>query len=150
MAAAKGRRRNNSTFGLLPSNVFQSPACTSLTHAQWRVLTCLALEYRGRNNGDLSAALKVMARYGVRSQSVITASIRVLIERGLIERTRVGDRRRPHLYAVTWAAIDGHDKYDEGYRSGTRVASNAWKAWHRDSKPKLTVVPGVRSAVTRN
>ena len=135
---------------MLPVNVAGSSACATLTHSQFRVLVCLALQYRGRNNGDLSAALKVMARYGVRSQSVISTSIPVLIQRGLIERTRVGDRRRCHLYAVTWEAIDGQDKLDEGYRAGTRVASNDWKSWRSDTKPHLKVVPSSRSAVTRN
>lgn len=127
----KGRRTGH-TFAAKPHNIFRadcknkipSPASV-LSHKAAHLLDNLIAQYDGKNNGDLSAAPKIMKLYGWTSQGSVHSSIVELIASGFIEQTRQGGKNQCSLYAVTWLAIDEcNGKLDF---NSTKVASNLWK-----------------------
>lgn len=145
-------RRTNHTFAAKPHNIFRancknktpSPASV-LSHKAAHLLDNLIAQYDGKNNGDLSAAPKIMKLYGWNSQGSVYGALIELLALGFIEQTRQGGRNQCSLYAVTWLAIDECDgKLDV---KPTRVASNLWKpenqgkidprfvkAWHKQQQ----------------
>jgi hypothetical protein len=67
----------------------------------------LFAQYRGDNNGDLSACWKFMKPRGWRSEATLAKAKRELIDLGLIVETRKGARpNKASLYAVTWCDLD--------------------------------------------
>jgi hypothetical protein len=150
-------RRTSSSFAAKPHHIFRancknnipSPASV-LSHKAAHLLDNLTAQYDGQNNGDLSAAPKIMKLYGWSSQGSIHGALVELIGNGFIEQTRQGGKNQCSLYAVTWLAIDDcKGKLDV---NPTKVASNLWKpenrekidlrfitAWHKQqqkTKPK--------------
>jgi hypothetical protein len=127
----KGRRTSPS-FSAKPHHIFRanckngtpSPASV-LSHMAAHLLDNLTAQFNGTNNGDLSAAPKIMKLYGWNSQGSIHKALAELLALGFIEQTRQGGRNQCSLYAVTWLAIDDcKGKLDV---SPTNVASNLWK-----------------------
>lgn len=84
----------------------------------------LLVQFKGSNNGDLSAALSVMKSKGWTRGQTISNAVRELIYYGMIEMTRQGDLHRCSLYAVTWKPIDYCDGKLEV--KATKVASRLW------------------------
>ena len=165
-------RRESHTFSAKPHHIFRadckneipSPASV-LSHMAAHLLDNLTAQFNGSNNGDLSAAPKIMKLYGWTSQGSIHNALTELLALGFIEQTRQGGRNKCSLYAVTWLAIDDcKGKLDV---NPTRVASNLWKpenaekidprfinAWRKQqpkaetSEPtKLKTVPAMRTNV---
>lgn len=127
----KGRRTSHS-FSAKPHHIFRadckngtpSPA-SILSHMAAHLLDNLTAQFNGSNNGDLSAAPKIMNLYGWNSQGSIHKALAELLALGFIEQTRQGGRNQCSLYAVTWLAIDDcKGKLDV---NPTKVASNLWK-----------------------
>ena len=163
---AKGRRTGHS-FAAKPHNIFRAdcknkiPAPASiLSHMATHLLDNLIAQFDGKNNGDLSAAPKIMELYGWHSQGSIHKALTELLALGFIEQTRQGGKNQCSLYAVTWLAIDDcNGKLDI---EPTNVASNLWKpensekinwrfvhAWkQRKSKSLITQSPKLKTAVT--
>ena len=112
----------------IPLEVLKSPACKTLPPSALKVLICIAAQYKGYRNGDMSIARPIMEEFGMRSRRQIYAARDVLEERGLIIRTRQGGLHFGcNLYAVTWFGIDPCDgKHDV---SPNPVPLNAWKSW---------------------
>lgn len=125
-------RKFSGGFAALPYHIFRAncttrkpAAVSSLSHSAFHLLINLASQLNGKNNGDLSAAPKIMALYGWSSKGTLATALAELRERGFIELTRQGGRNKCNLYAVTWLAIDEcKGKLDIGE---TRVPSNLWK-----------------------
>jgi hypothetical protein len=163
-------RRSGPTFGTKPHHIFRadtrnnkpSPASV-LSHKAAHLLDNLVAQYNGSNNGDLSAAPKIMKLYGWTSQGSVHSALTELLALGFIEQTRQGGRNKCSLYALTWMAIDEcGGKLDV---PPTKVASNLWKpenkekinprfvdAWNSEKKkskpserPKLKVVVDMRT-----
>lgn len=159
-------RRSNYTFASKPHNIFRpnfmnnipSPASV-LTHKAAHLLDNLTAQFNGQNNGDLSAAPKIMKLFGWTSQGSVYGALVELLALGFIEQTRQGGKNQCSLYAVTWLAIDEcKNKLDV---KPTKVASNLWKpenadkinwrfkeAWQRQQEkpqPKLKTVVGIRT-----
>jgi hypothetical protein len=127
----KGRRTSH-TFSAKPHHIFRadckngipSPASV-LSHMAAHLLDNLTAQFNGSNNGDLSAAPKIMKLYGWNSQGSLHKALAELLAFGFIEQTRQGGKNQCSLYAVTWLAIDDcKGKLDV---SPTKVASNLWK-----------------------
>lgn len=127
----KGRRTSH-TFAAKPHNIFRadcknmvpSPASV-LSHKAAHLLDNLIAQYDGNNNGDLSAAPKIMKLYGWSSQGSVYSALVELLAYGFIEQTRQGGKNQCSLYAVTWHSIDEcKGKLDV---NPTKVASNLWK-----------------------
>jgi hypothetical protein len=158
------RRRTSPTFSAKPHHIFRadckngvpSPASV-LSHMAAHLLDNLTAQFNGSNNGDLSAAPKIMKLYGWNSQGSIHKALAELLALGFIEQTRQGGKNQCSLYALTWLAIDEcKRKLDV---DSTRVASNLWKpenagkidrrfveAWHhQQQKPQRNTPPKLKS-----
>ncbi len=122
----------NGGYCSIPQKVMNGPDVRALSHAIFRVLMALVSQYRGHNNGDLCATLKVMTDFGITSPDTIDRAIKELLMRGLIVQTQIGGysgrdgKRKPALYALSWLPIDGIDQRENGVWvpkiKGTRTA----------------------------
>lgn len=130
MARSKGVRETG-VFAMLPDEVLRSDACRTLPHPAYRMLVMVAAQYFGTNNGSLTLTRRTAAEYGLSNPHTIDASIRELLERCLLERTRPGSRLPPRaaMFAITWRPINepkGNDRHDA---TPTLKPSNAWAKW---------------------
>lgn len=135
----KGRRSEGTHTGL-PHAIFRSspgaPApAAALSKRALALLVDLAAQYNGRNNGDLSAAPKVLEPYGWRSQGTVADGLAELIALGFLQQTRQGGRNRCSLYALTWQPIDEgpHDVQP------TAVASGLWRPEKADQRDQVFI-----------
>lgn len=122
------------------------------------LLNDIGLQFRGANNGDLSAAWKIMQPRGWRSRDTLCRALAELLHFGLIEKTRQGSLNHCNLFALTWVAIDEcRNKLDA---SSTAVGSGLWKVpkapmparKRKNTAPNTTGVTdrhGSRASVTR-
>lgn len=99
-------RREAGGFTAIPHVLLRSPVFTSLSAHAVKLLMDLAAQYSGFNNGDFTMAWAVMEKRGWRSRETLNSARKQLLQAGLIEMTRIGDRRRPHLYGFTFFALD--------------------------------------------
>lgn len=85
----------------------------TLSGSALAVLMCLLRQYRGSNNGDLSAPFTNASTWGIGSKSTLANALKELQRRNLIVRTREGRFMKPGggcaLYAITWLPIDECD-----------------------------------------
>ena len=84
-----------------------------------KVLMHLLAQYRGSNNGDLSAPKSAAADYGL-SVNTWEKAKRELLQARFIEISRVGETRKCHLYAIDECG----SKLDI---SATHTYSDDWK-----------------------
>ena len=125
----KGRIESG-RFVAMPHAVLMHPDYVSLPSCAKVLLVDIALQYNGKNNGDLTATWIIMAKRGWRSKTTLTKALRALIENNFIQQTRTGQFMNPGkqcaLYAITWQAVDDC----EGKRleiNSTRVALRSFK-----------------------
>lgn len=112
--SSKGRRwksakekQDGGAFVRLPLSVLNSRAYLETSPYARMLLIDLAAQYRGDNNGDLSACWKFMRPRGWRSEETLAKAKRELIEMALIVETRKGARpNKASLYALTWCDLD--------------------------------------------
>lgn len=106
---AKGRQERG-TFALIPHAVMDSKDFRSLSGSAMLVLMSLLRQYRGNNNGDLSAEFSRANEWGIASKSTLAKALAELQECNLIIRTREGCFTNPGarcaLYAITWQPIN--------------------------------------------
>ena len=151
MSAPRGRRRRTGEhFAKIPTEVLTSPAFTSLPNYTVRLLLIAAAQYRGRNNGDIAVTYDIARNMGLASKKHLVRGLKLLLDRGLLVRTRVGGKRPlgPTLYALGWAAIDDlRNKFDPGVVA-TIYPPNAWASW----KPfaSSTGLPGDQRSAVHN
>lgn len=120
----KGRAESGSFFAW-PRTVAESAAYRYASAHGIKLLNDLCFQFRGSNNGDLSAAWGIMKAHGWKSRDTLHKALRELLELGLIEKTRQGGKHVCSLYALTWLAIDEcGGKLDV---SATRIPSGLWK-----------------------
>lgn len=112
--SARGKRwkearakRDGGGFVAIPLTVLDSAAYLGAgAHAKALLLDLLS-QYRGNNNGDLTACWRFMKERGWKSQDTLNRAKKALIECGLIVETRMGARpNKASLYAITWLALD--------------------------------------------
>lgn len=120
----KGRSDGGGFFAI-PHAVLHSPNYRALSAHAVKLLMDLGGQYRGANNGDLSAAWTVMHSLGWKSRDTLARALAVLLQFGMIEKTRQGGLNRCSLYALTWQAID--DCKGKLEVPATTVASGLWK-----------------------
>lgn len=145
MAAPRNPKRSESrSYSAKPHHIFRpnfaagtpSPAAV-LSHKAAHLLDNLAAQFNGKNNGDLSAAPKIMVLFGWKSRGSIDEALAELIANGFIEQTRQGGRNQCSLYAITWQSIDEcGGKLDV---KPTAVASNLWKLENAEKRDKRFV-----------
>ncbi|WP_295431920.1 hypothetical protein [uncultured Thiodictyon sp.] len=124
---AKGRSEGGS-FAALPHALFRAqgdepPPVARLSKLARLLLIDIAMQYRGGNNGNLSAAPKILEPYGWCSRGSIDKAISELVNEGFLQLTRQGGRNRCSLYALTWHGID-EGPHDE---KPNPVSSALWK-----------------------
>ncbi|TEP95575.1 hypothetical protein IPC65_05170 [Pseudomonas aeruginosa] len=107
----KSKGRNPSgTFAALPHAVMDSEDFRALSGGALKVLLGLLRQYRGMNNGDLSASFTQAKQWGVNSRTTLSKALDELQDHDLIIRTREGKFIKPGgccaLYAITWRPID--------------------------------------------
>lgn len=97
-------------FAGIPRVVLDTKDFQRLSLSAKTLLLCLAYQYRGRNNGDLSLPHGLAAQWGIRSKSTLVKALRELEMANLILKTREGRFLNPggccSLYALTWQPID--------------------------------------------
>jgi hypothetical protein len=157
LVKAKGRAETGG-YLRLPHNVMRSPNYRSLSAHAVKLLIDIGCQFKGVNNGDLSAAWNIMKLCGWRSRDTLCHSLAELLHYGLIEKTRQGGMNRCSLYALTWIAIDDcRGKLDV---RATHVPSGLWKIpqplmprrKRKNTASNTTGVPdrhGLRANVTR-
>lgn len=123
---AKGRR-NGHSFLQVPHPVMNSAAYCSLSPRAVKMLFDLAVQYKGKNNGDLVASMSFMKPRGWNSNDQIGKALDELLEKGLLVLTRQGRRPRiASLYALTWRPIDECGGKLEEVKP-TQTAPDNWK-----------------------
>lgn len=144
----KGRRESGS-FAAIPHAILDSPEYAGLSAHAVKALLDLFAQYRGENNGDLTAAWSLMQIRGWTSKALLYRALRELLDKGWIVKTRQGGRHQASLYGVTWKPINPcGGKLDV---SPTHVAPGTWKhqRGNQNSGPPVklcgpTVVPITR------
>jgi hypothetical protein len=140
----KGRSESGGFFKL-PFAVMDSPNYRKLSGSAVKLLTALGRQYLGNNNGNLSAAWRIMQKRGWRSRDTLQRAIRELLDAGMIEKTRQGGMHECSLFALTWHAIDECD--GKINVPATRVASGLWKVPAENqsaSTESVSIKPGIR------
>lgn len=118
-------RSESASFLNIPHQCLRHENFISLSPKAIKLLIDLLLQYRGKNNGDLSCTWKIMKERGWNSKATLSEARKELLEKGWIILTRQGDRNLCSLYAVSFRAIDEcGDKLDI---SPTITAPNTWK-----------------------
>lgn len=115
---ARNRNKGNRVgepFLALPYALLNSKKFTALSAQAVKLLLDVAQQYRGDNNGDLSAAWKLMKPRGWRSEETLHRAKHELIEAGFLFETRKGHRPNVcSLFALTWRKLDDAKKFDAG------------------------------------
>jgi hypothetical protein len=113
-----GKHRGNSfgeKFLGIPRSAYDAPQFATLKPWSVRLLIDLVAQYNGRNNGDLTAAWKVLKPRGWNSEATLNKAKKELLAAGYIVEMRKG--QRPNLcslYALTWRPLDPSAKHDFG------------------------------------
>jgi hypothetical protein len=128
----KGRRGGDvETFALLPDEVLRSDAYKTSPYPARALLTVLAAQYRGYNNGSLTFTRETARAYGVTNPYMLIESFAELEARGLILATRHGTTTPPRsaMFALGWWKIDPPDPDDPHDATSTAHAPNNWANW---------------------
>ncbi|MNF75363.1 hypothetical protein D3C84_574270 [compost metagenome] len=106
---AKGRAEKG-TFALIPHAVMDSEDFRALSGGALKILLGLLRQYRGSNNGDLSATFSQAKQWGMNSRTTLAKALDELQERRLVVKTREGRFIKPGgccaLFALAWHQID--------------------------------------------
>jgi len=120
-------RATNGPFLMLRDSVLQHPAFKTLSPRATKLFLDIGSQYRGYNNGDLAATLRMMKERGWNSSDQLSKAKNELVERGLIMITRQGGMNLCTLYALTCFRIDTcNGKLDV---LPTSVAPNTFRKW---------------------
>lgn len=114
------------SFISMPHYVLNSDEFAALTGNELRMLMELARQYKGNNNGDLTAMREQLVARGWKSHQTIDAQLAKLERKGWIVKTRQGGKRIGcTLYAVTIWPVDecgGKHQWPAEHK-----ASHRWK-----------------------
>ncbi|GAB2521168.1 hypothetical protein GCM10027188_24940 [Lysobacter humi (ex Lee et al. 2017)] len=102
----KHKGRSEGRFIRLYAELLDSDEFGSLSAAAVKLFMELARQYRGKNNGDLQAAWKLMRTRGWRSPGTLDRAKKELVESGFAIVTRQGGKNRCSLYALTFWPVD--------------------------------------------
>lgn len=108
----KSPKRAEGHFVRLPTAVLMSPGYRALSHTARSLLTDIAMQYKGSNNGALVACENYLQPRGWNSKDVISRALRELQECGLLVKTRQGGRHLPNLFAIAFNDLDKDERHD--------------------------------------
>lgn len=109
------RKHQIGSFVAIPKAVLHSLKFRDLSGNAIKLLLDIAVQFNGKNNGDLCAAWKIMKPKGWKSEATLARSKKELLNAGFICETRKG--RLPNLcslFGVTWQPINPNPKFDLG------------------------------------
>lgn len=102
-------------FLALPMALLHCPKFRTLSGNGIKLLLDIGAQYNGKNNGDLTAAWKVMRPKGWKSEATLNRAKVELLAAGFIAETRKG--RLPNLcslYGITWQPLNPNPKLEVG------------------------------------
>ena len=121
----KKKNKNIESFLSLPHILLNSVAYSKLSAHAVKLLIDISAEFRGVNNGDLSATFNSLKKKNWHSKGTLNKAIKELKEFGFIEVSRQGGRNKCSLYALTFRPINiCKGKLDIKH---TDKPSNLWK-----------------------
>ena len=99
------------SFAGIPRVVMESEDYKNLSGNAVKLLLTLAYQYRGHNNGDLTAAFSILQKkFGFTARGVIKRAVEQLLDANLIIQSRPSMFLNPGgqcaLYALLWQPID--------------------------------------------
>lgn len=122
-AKHKGKGRDGTQFVALPHTVLNSPAYLGLSYSARALLTDIALQFTGSNNGKLVVCDKAMAPRGWTSSTTIHKAKRELLGAGFLCETRKGMKpNKASWFAITWQSLDWIPEMDITRAGFTRGA----------------------------
>jgi hypothetical protein len=119
--------RGSGSFLMLQHDMIHHPNFSTLSRRATKLLIDIAAQYNGRNNGDLSATLRLMKKRGWRSSDQLFKAKKELVTRGFVLVTRQGGLNQCNLYAITWAGVDECEGKLDVTPNPRPI--NAWKEW---------------------
>jgi hypothetical protein len=140
---ARAAKHGGGSFFAIPRVMVKSDSFARLSPHALKLLFDLLASYTGFNNGDLSAAWKLMERRGWRSRDTLGKALHQLLDGGWIVKTRQGGLHRCSLYAVTFYAVDdvhdktGYSKFD----AGISATASPPGGWFRDAPSAVVRLP---------
>lgn len=107
-AKVKGRRdKRRNRFAMIPGDVIHSVNWSRTSKPCRALVTDIAVQYNGHNNGDLTAAISAMRPLGWTSSDTLRALLLEAQHYGLLEMTRQGGLLvGASLYALGWKPVD--------------------------------------------
>jgi hypothetical protein len=120
-------------FARIPISVLTCPAVTTLPHAVFRVLVCLASQYWGRNNGALALTERYARPFGFKGRDTLYRALHQLESRNLIICTRRGCKIKNlfSLYALGWCDINSRD--GKPLDAPESANNSQWLNWRMDA-----------------
>ena len=140
-------RREPGGFAALPHCLLESKVYIGLSPHAVKLLNDLLAQFKGFNNGDLCLSWSIMAKRGWKSRDTLNKARIELMDVEMIFVSRYGDRKRAHLYALTFYSIDEcGGKLDI---SATPKPLSLWRKYEPSPplKIKSTPTPGVSNVV---
>jgi len=103
----KGRRDAKARFALIPADVIHSENWAHASKPCRALVTDIAVQYSGHNNGDLTASITVLRPMGWTSPGTIAALLHEAVYYGLLVQTRQGGLLiGASLYALGWKPVN--------------------------------------------
>jgi hypothetical protein len=110
MAQFAKQKKERYSFAGVPRIVMDSRDYINLSGNALRLLFEFSRQFKGHNNGDLTAAWSLMRLRGFKSKATLSRTIKELKSANLITCTRSGafsrDGPRCGLYALNWLSVD--------------------------------------------
>ena len=114
MSKKKQHKQVKGGFAGIPRYVIETDAYKSLKYSSQSLLLLMSFQYKGKNNGDISAAYSMYKDYIKSSQTLCNArdelECKGFIAVNAYGGMSYGGFKLPTLYALTWLPVD--DFYD--------------------------------------
>lgn len=118
----KGKGRDGGAFLATPHVLLDSPAYLGLSFSARALLTDIARQYSGSNNGKLVLCEKALRPRGWTSSATVHKCKRELLDAGFLCETRKGQKpNKASWFALTWQTLDWTPDMDirrEGFVRG--------------------------------
>lgn len=136
------QKRDGGRYLAVPVSVLNSRSYARLSPYAVRLLFDLGAQYKGDNNGDLTAAWKLMQPRGWKSEATLNKAKQELLQARFIIEMRKGARpNKCSLYALTWFRLDTSPKHD------ARPSAFVFGAWKAQEPVPPALVKAAKNAV---
>ena len=102
----KSKFSGGESFFAIPHYILNSVAYRNLSAHAVKLLIDIGAEYKGTNNGDLSATYNSLVKKNWHSKGTLNNAIKELRKFGFIEVSRQGGKNKCSLYALTFRSIN--------------------------------------------